>query len=317
MCPLLGCRCRFKDIPSTLNHLYLCPWISDGQYWCHFCSRTETLFGCSEYEETAPPRRKIPILGRLVRFLVPRMRVSVLKPSKVDVPLAAPNRDAKLPSSTPELESIARIIELPANDPRWHYPEAGGGERIELEASGPHLRSSRSAHTSISTSMQTMSQTNGKVEMFMALTAMLWEGSPTRHDWKQRLRANSDLVERYSEASPKAWFEQGIFTLKELIGRRVLNCLEDVLLKSRVLFVFTYILHHHDGSSAWRGFNWDFRHWRRMIVNEFDAGLFSDARGQRELPRDRASVSSSAASFTSKWMEGSSIRAEHGSWKAI
>lgn len=169
MCPLMGCRCRFNVVPSMLSHFSLCPWISDGWYWCPFCSRPENLFEGSEDAETARPRteglrvplkRKMPILRRLIHLLVPRMTVSVPAPTRVDASLTSPNRNAKYMDSTPELESIAYRVELPANDPQWYYPEAGGVECIEPEASAYFLPSSRSAETSISTAMHTISQTN-------------------------------------------------------------------------------------------------------------------------------------------------------------
>lgn len=41
MCPLLWCRDTFDDLPSCLNHLLTCPWLTDSWYWCPFCRRAE------------------------------------------------------------------------------------------------------------------------------------------------------------------------------------------------------------------------------------------------------------------------------------
>ena len=71
MCPLLGCRDYFDDLPSCLHHLLACPWLTDSWYWCPFCYRPERFRAdhashndCS----TSPALGKASRLRRAVSF---------------------------------------------------------------------------------------------------------------------------------------------------------------------------------------------------------------------------------------------------------
>jgi len=40
-CPLLWCRHRFENLASCLQHVSVCPWLSNAYYWCPQCQRAE------------------------------------------------------------------------------------------------------------------------------------------------------------------------------------------------------------------------------------------------------------------------------------
>ena len=40
-CPLLWCRHRFENLASCLQHVSVCPWLSNAYYWCPQCRRVE------------------------------------------------------------------------------------------------------------------------------------------------------------------------------------------------------------------------------------------------------------------------------------
>jgi len=40
-CPLLWCRHRFESLASCLQHVSVCPWLSNAYYWCSQCQRAE------------------------------------------------------------------------------------------------------------------------------------------------------------------------------------------------------------------------------------------------------------------------------------
>ncbi|KAM4056670.1 zinc finger protein [Hirsutella rhossiliensis] len=42
-CPLLQCREQFVDHELMLQHLYSCPHMASGEYWCYDCDRVEQL----------------------------------------------------------------------------------------------------------------------------------------------------------------------------------------------------------------------------------------------------------------------------------
>lgn len=322
MCPLMCCRCRFNDIPATLNHISHCPWISDGWYWCPFCSRPENLFENSKYGETGRPRlgwlriplqRRIPIFRLVHRFLMPWMTLSMPTPSELDASPPTPNRDTGYLSSTPELESIAHVVEIPANDPRWYYPEVGGVELLKLEAPGHDFPSSRSAETLIGTAtqsaIQTMSLTTDNTKIRRIRIAELEQVFPVGcHEWILRLSADSSLVETCSKASPSLLFERGMMVLRGLITRKILKNFDDVFAMTHVLFDFSYTLHHDDGSCDWKGIIWDLHYWQRTVEGKIDPSLFSDALHQRKIVKDSPSGTSSRASFSSKCLRGSTLR---------
>ncbi|KUJ23439.1 uncharacterized protein LY89DRAFT_182616 [Mollisia scopiformis] len=42
-CPLLWCRSQFKDQETMLQHVYNCPYLSKGLYWCFHCQKPERV----------------------------------------------------------------------------------------------------------------------------------------------------------------------------------------------------------------------------------------------------------------------------------
>ncbi|KAK7449105.1 hypothetical protein Landi51_06184 [Colletotrichum acutatum] len=60
-CPMLRCRKRFPDHAAMLEHLYECPQLSTGEYWCYECSKAEkfTDGNCKRCLGHPGKRRKI------------------------------------------------------------------------------------------------------------------------------------------------------------------------------------------------------------------------------------------------------------------
>lgn len=313
MCPLMWCRCRFNDLPTTLNHISICPWISNGWYWCPFCSRPENMFGNSKHGEPGQPRpeyhrvpskRRRPFLRHLIRYLMPWATVSLPIPSELDASLTAMKQAPRYGSSTAELESIAHVVEIPANDPRWYYAEAGGVELRETEASSHSLANTRSTETSISgathSAIQHISQTECnmvKIQTQIAeLKRMVASGC---HEWVHKLSTDSNVLELWSKATPTFLLEKGILCLRGLLNRGTLSNFEDVLAMSRVLFAVTYIIHHEDEFGEWNGFIWDLRYWQGTTEEAIHRQIFPDPVDPWNTPRDLASASSSRTSFSS------------------
>ena len=48
MCPMLWCRNTFKDADATVNHVFECPSLSNGWYWCPYCKRPERFLECDK-----------------------------------------------------------------------------------------------------------------------------------------------------------------------------------------------------------------------------------------------------------------------------
>ena len=320
MCPMMCCRCRFNDIPATLNHISRCPWISNGWYWCPFCSRPENLFEKSKYGETGqrpgwlrvPPKRKLPIFRLVYRFLMPWMTLSMPTPSELHASPPTPNRDAGHLSSTPELEGIAHMVETPANDPRWDYPEADGVELLELEAPGHNFPTSRSAETPIGTATQSaiqiMSLTTDNMESKRIQIAELQEVSPVGcREWILRLSADPSLIDTCSKLSPSLLIEKGMMVLRGLITRKNLKNFDEAFAMTHVLFNISYIL-HHERSCDWNDTLWDLHYWQRVVEGTIDPSLFADALHQRNIVKYSPPGASSTASFSSKCLRGSTIR---------
>ncbi|KAK1465776.1 hypothetical protein CMEL01_11768 [Colletotrichum melonis] len=60
-CPMLRCRKRFPDHAAMLEHLYECPQLGTGEYWCYECSKAEkfTDGNCKRCLGHPGKRRKI------------------------------------------------------------------------------------------------------------------------------------------------------------------------------------------------------------------------------------------------------------------
>lgn len=315
------CRCQFDDIPTTLKHIFSCPRISDGWYWCPFCFRPENVYEVPRYGKARWPRRewltpslkpRVPILRHLIHYLMPWVTMSIALPTEVHASPNARNRCTIGLGSAPELESVAYMAEMPANDPRWYYPEAGGVDRQELEASSNRLLGSRAAEPSISTAthsvIQTMSQASTNIKSKQRQISELQESSPIGcREVLRRLATNRELLEMCSKASPNLLFEKGICTLKVLIARKMCSNFEDVFAITQVLLAVTYILHHDDESCDWKGFIWSLSYWQRIIEDKLDPQLFADARDQLDVLRDCTSAPSSRASSSSKFTGHCSI----------
>lgn len=48
-CPLLWCRRVCFDDQELFDHVRHCPYLTNGEYWCAVCSKTESLY-CKPYE---------------------------------------------------------------------------------------------------------------------------------------------------------------------------------------------------------------------------------------------------------------------------
>lgn len=70
-CPLLWCRHRFDSLASCLQHVSVCPWLSNGYYWCPRCQRAERFTpedpASSGFSATATDK-KLSKLKRAVTF---------------------------------------------------------------------------------------------------------------------------------------------------------------------------------------------------------------------------------------------------------
>ena len=70
-CPLLWCRHRFESLASCLQHVSVCPWLSNAYYWCPQCQRAER-FTADDLGPRLPPfvttDRKSSKLKRAVTF---------------------------------------------------------------------------------------------------------------------------------------------------------------------------------------------------------------------------------------------------------
>lgn len=230
--------------------------------------------------------------------------MSIALPTEVHASPNARNRCTIGLGSAPELESVAYMAEMPANDPRWYYPEAGGVDRQELEASSNRLLGSRAAEPSISTAthsvIQTMSQASTNIKSKQRQISELQESSPIGcREVLRRLATNRELLEMCSKASPNLLFEKGICILKVLIARKMCSNFEDVFAITQVLLAVTYILHHDDESCDWKGFIWSLSYWQRTIEDKLDPQLFADAKDQLDVLRDCTSAPSSRASSSS------------------
>lgn len=72
VCPLLPCLERFKDLESCLQHLLVCPKLSQASYWCPFCQKEEnfaTLGPCRDGILKSPVSRKPSGLKRAIVFV--------------------------------------------------------------------------------------------------------------------------------------------------------------------------------------------------------------------------------------------------------
>lgn len=329
ICPLMCCRCRFNDIPTTLNHVFRCPWIGDGWYWCPFCSQPENIFAISGHGDNRRPRRellllplkrKLPIFRDLAHRLMPWITLSMHLPSEVDVSPNERSRWTRGLGSAPELE--AYVAEMPANDPRWYFPEAGGVDRQELEASSRHPVSSRAADSSISPAtyplMHTLSQTSENTKSMQKQFAELQKINPVGcRQWLSRHATDRELLEMCCKASPSMVFEKGIFFLDSLIDEKLLLSLEEVYAFVHILLGVTYICHRHDESPDWKHFIWDLGYWQHIIADRVKPQLASDASDQLRILGNRALASSSRASFSSKFRDHSSIRPKDHSCKPL
>lgn len=319
MCPMMRCRCRLDDIPTTLNHISGCPWIGDGWYWCPFCCRPENLFEGTKYGGTGRPRpewtgkplkRRMPILRHLIHLLMPWTTVSLRTPTEINASLVARTQDAEYLNSTPELESIAHVVELPAKDPQWYYPEASAVECLELEAPAHHLPNSHSAEHSLSTgvhsALQNVYQTTDNMKSLQLRVAELL--GVTRipcNEWRHRFVVDPSLLEMCCEASPDLLLEKGILRFKELINRKVLKSFEDVSTITSVFFAIAYTVHHDNRSCGWDFVTWDLHHWQQWVEERLGPQIFLDAVDPWTVSRECPPASSSRASFSSKYPKGS------------
>ena len=48
MCPMLWCRQSFKDADTTVSHVFGCPLLPNGWYWCPSCKRAERFLECDK-----------------------------------------------------------------------------------------------------------------------------------------------------------------------------------------------------------------------------------------------------------------------------
>ncbi len=48
MCPMLWCRNTFEDVDATIRHVFECPRLSNGWYWCPYCKRPERFLECDK-----------------------------------------------------------------------------------------------------------------------------------------------------------------------------------------------------------------------------------------------------------------------------
>ena len=311
MCPMMRCRCRLDDIPTTLNHISGCPWIGDGWYWCPFCCRPENLFEGTNYGGTGRPRpekplkRRMAIFRHLIHSLMPWTTVSSHAPTELDTSLIAQTQDTEYLNSTPELESIAHVVELPANDPQWYYPEASAVECLELEASAHHLPNLQSAEPSRSTrihsALQNVYQTTDNMKSLRLRIVELPEVSRIAcKEWKHRLVVDSSLLEIYLQASPDLLLEKGILRFKELINRKVLKSFEDVSAMTSIFYAIAYTVHHDNRSRGWNLITWDLHHWQQLIKEELGPQIFLDAVDPWNVSEECPPASSSRASFSSK-----------------
>ncbi len=318
MCPMMRCRCRLDDIPTTLNHISGCPWIGDGWYWCPFCCRPENFFESTNYGGTGRPRpewtgkplkRRMAIFRHLIHLLMPRTTVSLHAPTELDASLLARTQGAEHLDSTPELESIAHVVELPAKDPQWYYPEASAFECLELEASAHHLPNSHSAEHSLSTglhsALQNVYQTTENMKNLQMQIAELPEVSRIPCNEKHRLMVDSSVLDIYCKASPDLLIEKGILRTKELINRKVLKSFEDVFAMTSVFYAIAYLIHHDDRSCGWNLIIWDLHHWQQSVKEKLGPRIFLDAVDPWNVSKECPPASSSRASFSSKYPKGS------------
>lgn len=47
-CPMIWCRSAFKDADATVSHVFGCPRLSNGWYWCPYCKRPERFLECDK-----------------------------------------------------------------------------------------------------------------------------------------------------------------------------------------------------------------------------------------------------------------------------
>lgn len=181
----------------------------------------------------------------------------------------------------PELESMAHVVEIPANDPRWYDAETGGAELLGTKGAGHHLLSSRSAKTASSTAThsatQIISQTERNVEKVQMKIAELKKIVAFGcHEWIHSLSTDSSLLELWSRATPILLLEKGILCLRGLLTRGILSTVEDDFALSCLCFAVTYILHHEDlvnGTFSTRTRVIGSKHWKTKFALGF-LGLY-------------------------------------------
>lgn len=57
MCPMLWCRNTFKDVDATVCHVFECPRLVNGWYWCPYCKCPERFLECDKGCDIVPKPR--------------------------------------------------------------------------------------------------------------------------------------------------------------------------------------------------------------------------------------------------------------------
>ncbi|KAK1700005.1 hypothetical protein BDP55DRAFT_645623 [Colletotrichum godetiae] len=132
-CPMLRCRKRFPDHAAMLEHLYDCPELETGEYWCYECSKAEKFTDGNCKRCLGHPGKRRKIINVAKNFFSSMGQKSRNYPSIPDVRLdnvsevaiaPPPSYDDSLhiqPQQV-ELSSSSEILEIDSTEVPWPTP---------------------------------------------------------------------------------------------------------------------------------------------------------------------------------------------------
>ena len=245
ICPLLWCRTSFEDIPSTLQHISSCSWLSDGWYWCPSCCRPE-LFIEYEFTHSSPARQNEPEEEKSVRRAV----VFFKDFSRNDIRAHSPDISQV---NTPNLRPFVTAYTRRSSDE--HHLLVGRTQDKDHNASEPpRIEGNPKSHAYIA-------------DLCDVLRAL-------GEEWIRRLVLGTNVPQILPEQYATSLFELGIRALRNYFRGATPSSFQDIFALMHVAVAFSYIVRKDDQALPWDNFLEEAYQWQHLLCDVMEKRAF-------------------------------------------